>query len=307
MARCPCSGELVPCCDIKERTIMVPMVITETRMKQCVVWTTKEREESYTAFRLVPDKREYKRKSCHLATEVKTQDIIKKQCRSAQVPTTLSDTVCEPVKECRTGVRHREACVDGCKVCVEEPCTCAIDRAVEVPRVRDYCRTEIVFEECKKTIDYCVKTPKFDEEVCAVEDTFRIEPVEKKRTVKVRVPEVVDKPCDFRVTRMVQKRIVCCTSYYESLVAEQERAKQCQERHAKLEGKAAACGEKAGKMAENAKQCAEKFAPQKVASCLAKHVAALNPLKLVPGFDEKLDAMKAGHKHGRKAGCQSCN
>lgn len=309
---CPVCGRRVPCCDVRERTLMVPMKVVETRMKPCVVKTMKEREETYTTFKLVPEEREYKRKTCYLALEVKSQEITKKQCRTADVPVTLSDEVRQPVRELREGVRRREVCTKCGKVCVEEPCTCVVNRTVDVPRERTYCRKEVVFEECKKTIDYCVKTPKFEEEVCAVEKSYRLEPVEKKRTVQVCVPEIVQKPTDYCVTRMVQKKVVSCSACYEAMVAEAKRAQQCDERHAKMLAHAQKAGGKMKKVAEHTKECAAKFAPQKVASCLAKHVVALNPLKLLP-FECEVPGgnLFAGHKKrqgpgGRSSSSRSC-
>jgi hypothetical protein len=79
-----------------------------------------------------------------------------------------------------------------------------------MPRTRDCIRNDVVFEECKKTIDYCVKTPKFEKKTCGVETIYKLVPVEKTRTVTVCVPEIVKKPIDIKVQRKVAKTVCCC-------------------------------------------------------------------------------------------------
>lgn len=189
---------------------MVPTCVTETRMKVNIVETMKEREETYTVFQCVPKKRTYSKECCYLEDEVKSKEITVKQCRRVELPLTLEDKVKIPVPEIHQGVRRREICTVCGKVCIEEPCTCTLTRTAEVPRVQECTRPGVVFEECKKTIDYCVKTPKFEKVECGVETVQELVPVTKTRKVQVCVPEAVKTPCDVQVTRMVAKQVMCC-------------------------------------------------------------------------------------------------
>jgi hypothetical protein len=186
------------------------MCVTETHMKVKIVKTTKEREETYTVFQRVPKTRKYTKECCYLETEVKSKEITVESCRRVQNPLTLVDTIKIPHTEVQEGVRRREICTKCGKVCIEEPCTCTVTRTTDAPRVQNCTREDVVFEQCKKTIDYCVKTPKFPTTVCAEETIYVLEPVQKTRKVQVCVPEAVKVPVDVQVTRMVPKTICCC-------------------------------------------------------------------------------------------------
>jgi len=222
-----CDCECCPC-QLTERTIMVPMCVTETHMKVQIVETMKEREETYTVFQSVPKKRTYSKECCYLETEVKSKDITVEQCRRVQNPVTLEDTVKIPITEFHESVCQREICTICGKVCIEEPCTCQVTRTADMPRVQECMRQDVVFEECKKTIDYCVKTPKFDKKECAVETVCELVPVQKTRKVQVCVPEAVKVPCDVKVTRMVAKKIVCCDECWCALQKEGKK-KHCKD------------------------------------------------------------------------------
>jgi hypothetical protein len=204
-----CELECCPC-QLAEHTIMVPMKILETQMKVEIVETMKEREESYTVFQPTTKKRKFTKECCYLEKEVKTQPITKTSCRVVDSPTTLVDSVAIPVPEIHEFTRTRTICTKCGKVCIEEPCTCMVNRAVNVPRVQNCPREEVVFEECKKTIDYCVLTPKFHKVDCGEETYCVLEPVVKTRKVQVCVPEAIKVPCEVCVTRMVAKKILCC-------------------------------------------------------------------------------------------------
>lgn len=192
------------------KTIMVPCVITETRLKSCVIEKEVEREETYTEFKRVPVKRKFVKETCYLEDEVKTKTITQKECHRVQIPVTRTYAVNVPVTEVREGVRQREVCTHCGKVCIEEPCTCQITRMEKGLRSTNLCEEQVVFDITKKDIDYCVKTPKKKTEFCAEETAYTLEPVEKKRKVTVCVPEIVKKPYDVQVTKMVPKTIYCC-------------------------------------------------------------------------------------------------
>ena len=123
------------------------------------------------------------------------------------------------------------ACTSGMKVSeyahVGPPCTCMINRAENVPRVQECTRENVVFEECKKTIDYCVMTPKFHTIDCGEETTCELVPVTKTRKVQVCVPEAVKVPCDVVVTRMVAKTICCCDECWCAMQEQEKHKKHC--------------------------------------------------------------------------------
>ncbi len=58
-----CGCECCPC-EMTQQTVMESMCVTETRMKVQIVKTMKEREESYTVFKCVPEKRTFTKESC---------------------------------------------------------------------------------------------------------------------------------------------------------------------------------------------------------------------------------------------------
>jgi hypothetical protein len=204
-----CGCECCPC-RIAEHTIMAPCCVTETHMRVKIVEAMKEREETYTVFKRVPKKRTYTKECCYLEKEVKSKEITITNCRRVDNPVTLVDTVAVPFTEVHEGVRQREICTKCGKVCIEEPCTCMVTRAENVPRVQECTREDVVFEDCKKTIDYCVLTPKFDKKECGEETIYVLEPVQKTRKVQVCVPEAVKVPVDVVVTRMVAQKLLCC-------------------------------------------------------------------------------------------------
>ncbi|RIK74858.1 MAG: hypothetical protein DCC67_16010 [Planctomycetota bacterium] len=104
VVRCEvCDCDCCPC-QLTPRTIMIPMCVTETRMKVEIVKTTKEREETYTVFQCVPKKRTYSKECCYLEDEVKSKEITIEQCRRVELPVTLEDKVKIPIPEIHQGL-----------------------------------------------------------------------------------------------------------------------------------------------------------------------------------------------------------
>ncbi len=219
---CPCEG--------RWRTVMVPMCVTETRMKVKIVKEMKEREKTYTVFNRVPETRTYSKECCYLETEVKSKEITKEKCRRVKNDAILEDTIRTPVVELHPGVRRHEVCTKCGKVCVEEPCTCKVIRAEEHPRVRNCKRQDVVFETCKETIDYCVKTPKMEKLECGEETVYKLVPVEKTCTEQVCVPKAIKVPCEVKVNRMVAKKIWCSDKCWCEM-QEQKRKEACRAEH----------------------------------------------------------------------------
>jgi hypothetical protein len=226
---CPCCQiECCPC-QLHEHAIMVPCRVTETHLRIKIVETLKEREETYTVFEKKPVSRKYSKECCYLEKEVKSKLITIESCRRVELPVTLVDSVNVCVPEMQEGVRRREVCTECGKICIEEPCTCMINRAEKVARVQNGTRQDVVFEETTKTIDYCVISPKYHTIDCGEETTCELVPVTKTRKVQVCVPEAVKVPCDVEVTKMVAKNICCCDVCW---CAMQEQAAQ-DAKHAK--------------------------------------------------------------------------
>jgi hypothetical protein len=200
-----------------------------SRKRIKIVETLKEREETYTVFEKKPVSRKYSKECCYLEKEVKSKLITIESCRRVELPVTLVDSVNVCVPEMQEGVRRREVCTECGKICIEEPCTCMINRAEKVARVQNGTRQDVVFEETTKTIDYCVISPKYHTIDCGEETTCELVPVTKTRKVQVCVPEAVKVPCDVEVTKMVAKNICCCDVCW---CAMQEQAAQ-DAKHAK--------------------------------------------------------------------------
>ncbi len=123
------------CCDrcgnacgkgrLVKKTIMVPTVITETRLKSCVINKSEEREETYTVFERVPVTQRFTKETCYLDDEIKTKTIAQTHCKRVKNPVVRTFSVNVPETTCREGVVRREVCTPcGGKVCVEEPCIC---------------------------------------------------------------------------------------------------------------------------------------------------------------------------------------
>jgi len=263
-----CGCDCCPC-DIKQHTVMVPMCITETRMKVKIVREMQERKKTYTVFKRVPEKRTYSKECCYLETEVVSKEITKEKCRRVKNDLILEDTIRTPVIELHSGVRRREACTACGKSCIEEPCACKVVRAEERPRVR-YCkRQDVVFEKCKETIDYCVKTPKSEKIECGVETIYKLVPVEKTCMVQVCVPKAVQVPVDIKVQRMVAKQIYCCDKCWCNRQQQNRQKMKRAEHREKIKtcaNPAAGCeklGDLCGKMTKG---------PKKVAASLCNHI-----------------------------------
>jgi len=263
-----CGCDCCPC-EIRQHTVMVPMCVTETRMKVKIVREMKERKKTYTVFKRVPVKRTYSKECCYLEKEVVTKEITKIKCRRVKNDLILEDTVGTPVIELHPGVRRREVCTACGKMCVEEPCTCQVVRLEKQPRVR-YCKQQdVVFEECKETIDYCVKTPKSEKIECGVETIYKLVPVEKTCTVQVCVPKAVKVPVDIKVNRMVAKKIYCCDECWcnmQQLKRQKRKRAEHKEKIKACANPAAGCeklGELCGKMTKG---------PKKAVASLCKHI-----------------------------------
>ena len=247
------------CCDLcgnkckykmVAKTIQVPITITETRMKTCVIKNMVEKEETYTAFKRVPVKQTYEKETCYLEDEIKTQTITEQKCKRVKNQVVREEAVRYPVQEIRHGTRQREVCTECGKVCVEEPCTCCINKEERGMQTRCYEVDDVVFEKTTKEISYCVKTPKKRKEFCAEETTYKLEPVEKTRKVCVCVPEITKKPVEVQVTKYYPKTIYCCEKCREH----GRLAQLGSGVHDKVHGVANKVGEKVQKKAKKAKQ-----------------------------------------------------
>lgn len=202
---------LVPC------TIMVPMTVTETRMKTHVVKKTVEREETYTVFQRVPVHRKYTTEKCYLDDEVRTKTITEKKCRQVVNPVVKTCKVMVPHIESRQETVTREICTEDGLVRVEEPCTRQVTVLHEELRSKTYCVPDVVFDTTKREISYCVKVPKKRPVTCAEETVYKLVPIEKTRTVMACVPEVIKQPVEVQVCKMVPKTILCCVGCRQSL------------------------------------------------------------------------------------------
>lgn len=206
-----------------KKTITVPTVVTETRLKTCIVKTMQEREETYTVFKRVPVKKTYNKETCYLDDEVRTKTITKKNCKRVKLPVTTDYAVNVPVEEFRPKTIHKELCSDCGKACIEEPCMCKVTRMTRDVRSKQCERDDIVFETIKKEINYCVKVPKKHTEFCREETVYKLEPVEKTRKVTVCVPEIIKKPVEVKKVKMLKKTIYCCEKCHKKHVHHHRR------------------------------------------------------------------------------------
>jgi hypothetical protein len=197
-------------CPLKTCTIMVPMNITETRVRTRVEKVTEDREEKYTVFQHVPVTRKITKERCYLDDEVRTKMITEKECHRVTVPVIRTCVVKVPETVQQEIMVQREICTPEGKVCVEEPCI----REITVERddyVSKTCQEpQVVIETKQREISYCVKTPKKEVIPCCEETRYELQPVEKTRTVQVCVPKIVKEPYCVTVCKLMPKTVQCC-------------------------------------------------------------------------------------------------
>lgn len=193
-----------------EKTIMCPVKVIETRVKPCVVEKCEEREEKYTAFKCVEDTRTIKKDCCYLLDEVKSKEIIEKQCQLVDVNVSRTKNVLVPHYEMVETCVQKQVCTLCGPVCVEEHCLEQKARLVPGSSDEQDCEKQLVFLETKKDLYYCVKTPKKHTIECAKETIFKLEPVVKTRKVQVMVPKIEYQPYEVEVTKMLPKKVLCC-------------------------------------------------------------------------------------------------
>ncbi len=196
-----CSQCGVCCCPLVECTVMVPMTVTETRVQNYIVWKHVDREETYTVFRRVPEKQEFKKECWYLDDEVETKKIKAETCHLVNNPA---------IQTYRVNVPHCEIETPASDPCMEDACPKTVVRLRKEVRTNDCERPQLVFETNTCTIDYCKKVPKKYEIPCMEETTYKLVPESRTRTVSACVPVVMRKPVDVTVQRMVPKTVVCC-------------------------------------------------------------------------------------------------
>ncbi|MHB8862189.1 MAG: hypothetical protein ACYC6N_07285 [Pirellulaceae bacterium] len=207
---CENCGIACSSCDLCDHTVMVPMMVTETRMKTCVVKKQVEREETYTVFKLTPVKRTYTKEKCYLKDEVRTKTVTQEKCHRVSNVIVSEFPVQVPITEVRSSVVQNEVCIDGQMVLAEQPCESQVTVLGEEWRSATCCKEDVVFETTKRDIDYCVQVPKTYKQVCAEETEYKLMPVEKTRKVTVCVPEIVEVPEEVTVCKMVAQSKQCC-------------------------------------------------------------------------------------------------
>jgi hypothetical protein len=210
-ATCAECGATCPACDVAECTVLVPMEVVELRMQTCVRYENQERQETYTVFERVPEKRSYNRDCWYLDDEVQRQTIEEKKCQVVMNPVVRTYKVQVPMTEMREGMVRQEICTPTGKECVEVPCKREVTYLREEERTCTREEPDVVFLTTKREIDYCIKVPKKETKVCAEETVYQLVPVQKTRTVQACVPKLVKEPVEVTVCKMVPKTISCCT------------------------------------------------------------------------------------------------
>lgn len=71
-------------------------------------------------------------------------------------------------------------------------------------------KEDVVWLTKSEVCSYCVKVPKYREEVCKEITEYKLVPVVKTKKVTECVPQIVKKPIEVKVTKMVPKTIWCC-------------------------------------------------------------------------------------------------
>ena len=230
------------------KQVMVPITVTETRLKTCIEKVTKEFEVKCTVFRREPTTQTIKKKVCYLEDEVRTKVVDRKICARVKNPTVTTFDVDVPHQEVRFGPPPADPCRCGDTGDGDCPCECAttsqcqgsectataivtdgagsewdnlaaVDpmacpRTVCVtkrePRSTECEKEDVVFVTKSEVVSYCVKVPKYREEVCKEVTEYKLVPVVKTKKIVECVPEIVKRPIEVQVTKMVPKTIFCC-------------------------------------------------------------------------------------------------
>jgi hypothetical protein len=198
---CQQCGQQCDPCDLKLCTVMVSACVAETRVKVDVVKEQEEREEQYTAFKLVPKTRKYEKEECYLKREVKTKKVTDEDCHLVKMPVERTKNVKAYHPELREVCSADGAC---------PPRTCEVMVETTVPEATVCEETQVVVSKTEREISYCVRTPKTRKVPCAEEKYYELVPVTKTRKVTVCVPKLVRTPYEVIVCKRIPKEIMCC-------------------------------------------------------------------------------------------------
>jgi hypothetical protein len=193
-----------------EKTVMVPTLVTEMRVKSCVVESCEERQETYTCFVVKPVTKPITKECCYLADEIKTKKVTTTVGKVVQNPLTRLKKIQVPQVELIEKTIMEQICTECGPACTEKTCVCEKTRLVDDFITEQDCEPQLIFEKTTKDIFYCVKTPKKYKIDCGEEVVMKLEPVEKTRTVMVMVPRIEKQAYEVEVTRMLPKKIQCC-------------------------------------------------------------------------------------------------
>ncbi len=210
LAGCHHCGKKCTSYQLVEKTVMVPTVITEKRLRTHVVCNCEEKEEKYTCFVVKPETKPIKKDCCYLADEIKTKTISNTQGKIVNNELTRLKRIQVPQTEMVEKTIQREVCTECGPVCVEETCTCPKTTLVDDWTTEQGCAPQLIFETTTKDIFYCVKTPKKHTIDCGEETVMKLQPVEKTRKVMVNVPKIEKEVYEVEVTKMIPKKILCC-------------------------------------------------------------------------------------------------
>lgn len=208
--RCEHCGKSCESQMLVEKTIMCPVQVIETRVKPCLVEKCEERVEKYTAFQCVSAERIIKQECCYLLDEVKSKEIIEKNCQLVDMDVLRTKKVLFPAYEMVETCVEKEICTKCGPVCVEECCLQEKARMAPGTCVEEDTQKQLVFLETKKDFFYCVKTPKKHIVETANEKFYRLVPIEKTRKVQVMVPKIEYVPYEVEVTKVLPKKVLCC-------------------------------------------------------------------------------------------------
>lgn len=178
------------------------MWVTEYQMTSCVVEGLREREETYTTFERVPEKRVIKHERCYLKPEIKQQEVTTKRCAVVNLPVRSKKKVKVPVTDA-------EYTDDLCTKCGVN-CSCEKTFLAEIEEEEAKTQRAVVFEKTTRQVDYCRLTP--DKEVVeySKDTVYTLKPVPKTRTVTACVKELVRNPVEVSVCKQVCKEVTIC-------------------------------------------------------------------------------------------------
>lgn len=186
-----------------EKVEMRPILVKEMQTRTRIVHKEVEREEEYTVFEIVPKEREITKDCWYLEPEVKQQRVEEKKCVVVAQDVVRQTNIRSPAEPSISTHSSKGKCA-------KKNCSSKAVRMVPTVKEEKDQRPTVLFPTVSKDVDYVRMTPKKHTITVATETVQTLQPVTRKRMVKVCVPEVVSEQVEVNVWREQEHRYWVC-------------------------------------------------------------------------------------------------